>query len=63
MSKLGKHMTIKEAANYLGVCRHTLRKWGARGRIKERRDPLSGYRLYTKAELDRFLKKVQRSAN
>ena len=61
MSKLVEYMTIKEAADYLGVCRHTLRKWGARGKLKERRDPVSGYRLYATEDLDSLLKQIKDS--
>ena len=62
MGKLQKYMTIKEAAGYLGVAPNTLRNWGAAGKLKERRHPMNGYRLYTKAELDRLIKRVERSS-
>jgi len=55
-------MTIKEAAAYLGVAPNTLRNWGASGKLKERRHPMNDYRLYTKAELDRLVKRVKRSS-
>ncbi len=63
MPKLGEHyMTIGEAAEYLGVCPNTLRNWGASGKLKERRHPMNGYRLYTKKELDRLIQRVKRSS-
>ena len=63
MGKLQQYVTIKEAAEYLGVVPNTLRNWGREGKIKERRNPLNGYRLYRKADLDRLLKKIELSAN
>lgn len=63
MNNLQDYLTIKEAAEYLGVTPNTLRNWGRDGKIKERRNPLNGYRLYMKAELDRLLKKIERSRN
>ncbi len=61
MGKLREYMTIKEAAAYLGVAPNTLRNCGASGKLKERRHPMNGYRLYTKAELDRLVKKIAKS--
>ena len=62
MGKLQKYMTIKEAASYLGVAPNTLRNWGASGKLKERRHPMNGYRLYTKSDLDRLVKKIESGA-
>lgn len=63
MGKLQEYMTIKEAAEYLGVVPNTLRNWGREGKVKERRNPMNGYRLYKKAELDRLLKRIELSGN
>ncbi|MCA9031772.1 MAG: helix-turn-helix domain-containing protein [Planctomycetaceae bacterium] len=63
MNNLQDYMTIKDAAEYLGVTPNTLRNWGRDGKIEERRNPLNGYRLYKKTELDRLLKKIERSRN
>lgn len=62
MPNLQQYVTIKEAAEYLGVVPNTLRNWGRDGKIKERRNPINGYRLYRKADLDRLLKKIESSA-
>ena len=35
MSKPDEYLTIKDAAEHLGVCANTLRNWGASGKIKE----------------------------
>ena len=61
MGKLQEYMTIKQAAEYLGVVPNTLRNWGREGKIKERRNPVNGYRLYKKAELDRLLTMIESS--
>ena len=61
MGKLQEYMTIKQAAEYLGVVPNTLRNWGREGKIKERRNPVNGYRLYKKSELDRLLKMIESS--
>ncbi|MEW4490901.1 helix-turn-helix domain-containing protein [Thalassoglobus sp. JC818] len=63
MNNLQDYVTIKEAAEYMGVTPNTLRNWGRDGKIKERRNPLNGYRLYKKSELDRLLKKIEHSRN
>ena len=59
MPKLNAYMTIKEAAEYLGVSQNTLRNWGRDGKFKERRHPVNGYRLFSKGELDELLKLVE----
>jgi len=55
-------MTIKEAAEHLGVAPNTLRNWGKSGKIQERRHPINGYRLYSRQELDQLLKSVESPA-
>lgn len=62
MAKLRDFLTIKRAAEYLGVSRNTLRNWGRERKIKERRNPLNRYRLYKKADLDRLLDAIEQSA-
>ena len=61
MSKLDEYLTIKEAADYLGVCANTLRNWGTSGKIKEHRNPMNGYRLYAPEDLASLLKRIQKS--
>ena len=58
MGKLHEYLTIKDAAEYLGVSPNTLRNWGREGKMNERRNPINGYRLYKKTDLDRLLKKI-----
>ncbi len=44
-------VTIKEAADLLGVAEITLRRWDEAGKFKARRHPINGYRLYRVADL------------
>jgi len=55
VTKLSEFMTIKQAAEFLGVSQNTLRNWGRDGRIKERRHPVNHYRLYDSEELSQLL--------
>jgi excisionase family DNA binding protein len=48
MPKLDEYLQITEAAEFLGVCRNTLRNWVRSGQIKEHRHPINNYRLYLK---------------
>ena len=59
MPNLRDYMTIKEAAEYLGVAPNTLRNWGRSGKIQEHRNPLNGYRLYRRAALDRLMQRIK----
>jgi len=59
MPKLDQYLSITEAAEHLGVCTNTLRNWGAGGKIKEYRNPINSYRLYSRADLDRVLTQIQ----
>ncbi len=61
MTKLDSYLTIKDAAVYLGVSPNTLRNWGRDGKIVMHRNPINGYRLFKITELDKLLKKIERS--
>ena len=56
MPKLDDYIRIREAAEYLGVCRNTLRNWGRSGKIPEYRHPVNNYRLFKVSDLDKLLK-------
>ena len=56
---LKDYLTIKEAAEYLGVSRMTLRRWDNAGKLKAKRHPMNRYRLYRKADLDQLKKKIE----
>lgn len=51
-------LTIKVAAELLGVCEMTLRRWDAAGKFRARRHPINGYRLYRRDDLLRLLRKI-----
>jgi len=39
-------LTVKAAAELLGVSEQTLRRWDKAGKLRARRHPMNGYRLY-----------------
>lgn len=53
------YLTVGEAAAALGVSRSTLRNWDKAGKLKPRRHPINGYRLYSRHELEALLQEVQ----
>lgn len=55
-----QYLTIKAAAELLGVAPNTLRSWGAAGKVSEYRHPVNNYRLYEQSELDQLLAKLRR---
>lgn len=52
-------MTVSPAAALLGVSPSTLRNWDREGKLKARRHPINGYRLYKKAELEKLLRQAE----
>lgn len=58
MTKLSDYLYTAAAAEYLGVAQNTLRKWAARGDVPMHRNPVNGYRLFKRADLDKLLQKV-----
>ena len=61
MPKLGEYLTVKEAAEYLGVAKNTMRNWEAGGKIPVHRHPINNYRLYKVSDLDELLRKAEQS--
>ena len=55
MKKLNEYLTVGGAASYLGVSKDTLRRWDAAGKLKARRHPVTGFRLYLTDELGAIL--------
>ena len=58
---LRDYLLIREAASLLGVSEATLRNWHRAGKIAARRNPIDGYRLFKRADLEALLHKVERS--
>jgi MerR family transcriptional regulator, copper efflux regulator len=58
---LRDYLLIRDAASFLGVSEATLRNWDREGKIAAYRNPINGYRLFRRADLETFLKKIARS--
>jgi len=58
MFKLTEYVKTAEAAEILGVSQNTLRKWAAAGSMPVHRNPANGYRLFRRADLEKFLNAV-----
>lgn len=58
---LKSYLTVSQAAALLGVSPNTLRNWDNSGKLKARKQPISGYRLYQRSELEQFLKRLEKS--
>jgi len=57
------YLRIKEAARVMGVSEATLRNWGKQGKIKVHRNPVNGYRLFKRSDLEAVLIALKRSAD
>jgi excisionase family DNA binding protein len=62
MTKLREYVKVAEAAEILGVSQGTLRTWAEAGKIPMHRNPANGYRLFRRADLEGFLRKVGKPA-
>ena len=60
---LRDYLLIKDAAALLGVSAATLRNWERAGKVTAYRNPINGYRLFRKADLDELLTRIQRSGS
>ena len=63
MPKLDQFLKIHEAAEYLGVCRNTMRNWCRQGKIPEYRHAVNNYRLFRVDDLDRLLRETEQVVN
>lgn len=61
MEKITEYLTIKEAAEFLGISPSTLRNWEKQGKLSTHRNPVNSYRLYRKEDLERLLKQIRHS--
>jgi excisionase family DNA binding protein len=59
MLKLGEYLKIASAAKLLGISQNTLRSWADSGRITVHKNPINGYRLFLKKDLEEFLQSVE----
>jgi len=59
VQNFGEYLTIKEAADFLGVSPSTLRNWDRAGKVRAVRHPVNGYRLYLQQDLSALLELVR----
>lgn len=62
-TKLSEYVKVAEAAEILGVSQGTIRTWAESGKIPMQKNPLNGYRLFLRADLENFLMQVESSRN
>lgn len=58
MATEAKFLTVKEAAESLGVSPNTVRAWGSSGKLPEYRHPLNNYRLFKETDVERLRLKI-----
>ncbi len=58
-----KYITIKQAAKILGVSALTLRNWDNSGKFPAGRHPISNYRVYKVADVEKILSDIEISRN
>src|SRR6185503_19532347 len=56
-----QYRTVGEAAEFLGVSSATLRNWDRTGKLKPRRHPQNGYRIYLHEDLEAVLRSAEQS--
>lgn len=61
MPKVDEYLTIKQAAEYLGVSPNSLRNWDAAGKIPVYRHAVSNYRLFKIVDLEELLRQIEAS--
>jgi excisionase family DNA binding protein len=59
MENFRDYLTVKEAAEFLGVTTATLRNWDRRGKLIPVRHPVNQYRLYRKSDLEELLNSLK----
>jgi excisionase family DNA binding protein len=57
---LTEYLSVKSAAEFLGVSPSTLRNWDRAGKLKPHRHPMNRYRLYSRSELEAVLHSTAR---
>ena len=60
MAKLSEYVKVAEAAAILGVSQGTIRTWAEAGKIPMHKNPANGYRLFRRADLEHFLRKISK---
>jgi excisionase family DNA binding protein len=57
-SETGELLTIKAAADALGVSEQTLRRWDRAGKLRPMRHPMNGYRLYRREVINDLKRQI-----
>lgn len=52
-------LTIKAAAELLGASEQTLRRWDKAGKLRPKRHPMNGYRLYSREVVLALKKQIE----
>lgn len=50
---MNEYLSVSEAAEKLGVCPETIRRWDNDGKLKAHRHPINNYRTYSKDEIEK----------
>lgn len=58
-SETGELLTIKAAADALGVSEQTLRRWDRAGKLRPVRHPMNGYRLYRREVINDLKRRIR----
>lgn len=58
---MNKYITIKDAANILGVSKITLRNWDKLGKLKALRHPFNNYRVYKIEDIETVIELIETS--
>ena len=58
-----KYLSIKDAADMLGVTPLTLRNWDKKGILTAYRNPVNNYRVYRLDQVELFQRRIENSKN
>jgi DNA-binding transcriptional MerR regulator len=53
-------LTVSQTARLLGVAPSTLRDWDRSGKLRARRHPVNGYRMYPGEQVERLVRRFER---
>ncbi len=56
---MNEFLSIKEAAEKLGVSTETLRRWDKSGKFKSKRHPMNNYRVYSDEQVNNLVEEMQ----
>lgn len=52
-------LTIKQAAQLLGVTPLTLRNWDKKGKLSALRHPINNYRVYRRSDIEKLISDIE----